>query len=37
MEQLEMSQTLKGLWAILSRDPTSQIPISPTFVPTEDQ
>ena len=29
-----ISQTLNVLCAILSRDPTSHIPMSPTFVPT---
>lgn len=34
IEQAEISHTLKALTANLSREPTSQIPISPTFVPT---
>lgn len=29
-----MSRTLKALWESLSPDPTSQIPMSPTLVPT---
>lgn len=34
IEQAEISQTLNGLCANLSRDPTSQRLMSPTFVPT---
>ena len=33
-EQLPTSQTLNALWAILLHEPTSHIPMSPTFVPT---
>jgi hypothetical protein len=35
IEEAERSQTLKGLCANLSREPTSQRLMSPTFVPTK--
>lgn len=34
LSQADKSQTLDGLWTILSRVPTSQIRISPTFFST---
>jgi len=34
IEHLLKSQTLKVFWTRRSREPTSQSPISPTFVPT---